>query len=98
MSPRPPADTSARPYEVAIVGNDAVLAALPARPLQLAHAILACGYDLVVPVSWGEEVVAEHALRAISARGGAPAVFCACPTLRARLLASGSELAPFLIS
>lgn len=98
MSPRPPADTSARPYEVAIVGNDAVLAALPARPMQLAHAILACGYDLVVPVSWGEEVVAEHALRTISARGGAPAVFCACPTLRARLLASGSELAPFLIS
>lgn len=98
MSPRPPADAPARPYEVAIVGNDAVLAALPARPLQLAHAILACGYDLVVPVSWGEEVVAEEALRTVSARGGAPAVFCACPTLRARLLASGSELAPFLLS
>lgn len=98
MSPRLSADMPARPYEVAIVGNDAILAALPARPMQLAHAILACGYDLVVPVSWGEEVVAEHALRAISARDGAPAIFCACPTLRARLLAAGSELAPFLLS
>ncbi len=98
MSSPPLADSLARPYEVAIVGNDAVLAALPAGPMQLAHAILACGYDLVVPVSWGEEVVAEYVLRALAARGGAPAIFCACPTLRARLLATGDELAPFLIS
>lgn len=98
MSPRPTVDTPPRPLEVAIVGNDAVLAALPARPMQLAHAVLACGYDLVVPVSWGEEVVAEHALRAISARGSAPAIFCACPSLRGRLLSAGNELAPYLIS
>jgi len=98
MSPRATVDTPPRPFEVAIVGNDAVLAALPARPMQLAHAILACGYDLVVPVSWGEEVLAEHTLRAIAARGSAPAIFCACPTLRARLLSAGNELAPYLIS
>ncbi|MCC6928258.1 MAG: hypothetical protein IT359_04610 [Gemmatimonadaceae bacterium] len=98
MSHRATVDTPPRPFEVAIVGNDAVLAALPARPIQLAHAILACGYDLVVPVSWGEEVLAEHTLRAIAARGSAPAIFCACPALRARLLAAGNELAPYLIS
>ncbi len=98
MSPRPTADSPTRPYEVAIVGNDAVLAALPARPMQLAHAILACGYDLVVPVSWGEEALAEHALRVIAARGSVPAIYCACPSLRARLLSAGSELAPYMIS
>lgn len=98
MSPRPPADSPERPYEVAIVGNDAVLAALPSRPMQLAHALLACGFDLVVPVSWGEELVAEYVLRAIAERGSAPAILCACPLLRERLLASGSELAPHLLS
>lgn len=98
MSPRLPADSPIRPVEVAIVGNDAVLAALPARPMQLAHAIHACGYDLVVPVSWGEEALAEHALRVIAARGSAPAIFCACPSLRSRLLSAGTELAPYLIS
>jgi len=42
-----------------------LLAALPGRPVQLAHAILAAGFDLVIPVSWGEEVLAEHALRVL---------------------------------
>jgi hypothetical protein len=97
MSPRPTADSPTRPRGRDL-GNDAVLAALPARPLQLAHAILACGYDLVVPVSWGEEALAEHALRVIAARGSVPAIYCACPSLRARLLSAGSELAPYMIS
>ena len=66
--------------------------------MQLAHAMLACGYDLVVPVSWGEELLAEHTLRTLDARGGAPVVHCACPTLRERLLAAGDELAPYLLT
>ena len=98
MSPRPPADSPERPYEVAIVGNDAVLAALPSRPMQLAHALLACGFDLVVPVSWGEELVAEYVVRTIADRGSAPAILCACPLLRARLLAAGGELAPHILA
>ncbi|MEO6444001.1 MAG: [Fe-Fe] hydrogenase large subunit C-terminal domain-containing protein [Gemmatimonadaceae bacterium] len=99
MSPRSsPVDTSQRPYEVAIVGNDMLLAARPARAMQLAHALLACGFDLVVPVSWGDEAIAEHVLRTVVARGTSPAIFCACPSVRARLLATGSELAPHLIS
>lgn len=60
--------------------------------------MLACGYDLVVPVSWGEELLAEHTLRTLDARGGAPVVHCACPTLRERLLAAGDELAPYLLT
>lgn len=98
MSSRPPADSPVRPFEVAIVGNDAVLASLPSRPMQLAHALLACGFDFVVPVSWGEELLAEQALRAVAARGAAPAIFCACPLQHARLLAAGSELVPYLIA
>ena len=98
MSPRPPVDTSRRPYEVAIVGNDTLLAAHPARPMQIAHALLACGFDLVVPVSWGDEALAEFILRVVAARGAAPAIICSCPAVRDRLLASGAELSPYLIS
>ena len=98
MSPRPSVDTSQRPYEVAIVGNDTLLAAHPARPMQIAHALLACGFDLVVPVSWGDEALAEFILRVVAARGAAPAIICSCPAVRDRLLASGAELSPYLIS
>ena len=98
MSPRLPVDTSQRPYEVAIVGNDTLLAARPARPMQVAHALLACGFDLVVPVSWGDEALAEHTLRVVAERGAAPAIICSCPAVRARLLAAGAELTPYLIS
>ncbi len=98
MSPRPPADSESRRLTVAIVGNDAVLTALPSRTMQLAHALHACGFDFVVPVSWGEELVAREVLRVMATRDASPAIFCACPLQRARLLASGSELAPFLVS
>jgi hypothetical protein len=105
MTASPPAsapkrlpDSGPRAHEIAVLGNDMVLAALPARPVQLAHAIRACGYDLVVPVSWGEELLAEHALRSLDALGEQPAVFCSCPRVRSRLLQVGPELAPRLVS
>jgi hypothetical protein len=98
MTARPTTDAPQRPHEVAIVGNDMLLAALPGRPVQLAHAVQACGFDLVVPVSWGEELLAEHALRQLEQRGAGPLVFCACPRVRARLTAAGSEIAHYLLS
>lgn len=98
MTARPSADQQHRPFEIAIVGNDLLLAALPGRPLQVAHAIHACGYDLVVPVSWGEELVATHALEALGEAGARTMVFCACPKVRSRLVASGTELLPHLIT
>ena len=97
MSASPPTDAPIRPYEIAIVGNDMLLAALPGRAVQLAHAIQACGYDLVVPVSWGEELLADHALRRLEQPGPAPRVFCACPRVRARLTAAGTEITPYLL-
>lgn len=98
MTANPTLSLRPRAHEIAIVGNDMLLAALPARPVQLAHAIMACGYDLVVPVSWGEELLAQKALDATDAGDGVARVFCACPRVRKRLLASGPELADHLLS
>ncbi|MGQ0765345.1 MAG: hypothetical protein ACT4OZ_06735 [Gemmatimonadota bacterium] len=93
-----PADPPPRAHEIAIVGNDMVLAALPARPVQLAHAVLACGFGLVVPVSWGEEIIAEATIRELGRTGGKSCVFCACPKVRSRLLQVGPDLAPRLFA
>lgn len=89
--------TPTGPLAVVVIGNDTLIEALPALPLQLAHACLAAGYDQVLPLSWGDELVAEAALRALQERPGEPAVLCACPLVRQRLLGAGSELTPMLI-
>ena len=83
---------------VAIVGNDVVLAATPATPVQLAHACLRRGFTVAVPASWGDELVAAEALRRLASRDRGPAVMCVCPYVRSRLLAPGPDLAPFLVS
>jgi hypothetical protein len=93
----PPGDRRPIPA-VAIVGNDTVLAAAPATPVQLAHACLRRGFAVAVPASWGDELVAAEAVRRLAARGKGPAVMCACPYVRAHLLAPGTDLAPFLVS
>ncbi|HEX6313569.1 MAG TPA: hypothetical protein VFZ73_01870 [Gemmatimonadaceae bacterium] len=70
----------ARPIYVAIIGSDTLLAARPADPLQLTRACLVAGFDLVVPVSWGEEVIAHDLAEQLS-RNASPesAVAAACP-------------------
>jgi len=101
MPPLPhqhPADKPSELLSIAIVGNDALIEALPARPIQFAHACRAAGFDLVLPESWGDELVADAALRTLEERNGDPAVFCACPLVRERLLAAGADLAPMLIT
>lgn len=92
-----PTDRRAVPT-VAIIGNDAVLAAAPATPVQLAHACLQCGFSVAVPASWGDELVAAEAVRRLATREKGPAVMCVCPYVRSRLLAPGPDLAPFLLS
>ena len=81
-----------------ILGNDAVLAARPATPVQLAHACLEAGFRAVIPASWGDELIAGATLDALSGRAVRPAIHCACPHVARRVLAVGSELAPHLIS
>jgi hypothetical protein len=56
------------------------------------------GFDLVIPLSWGDELVAEAALRALEARGPSPALLCSCPLVRQRLLQSGADLANVMVS
>jgi hypothetical protein len=83
---------------VAIIGNDAVLAAAPATPVQLAHACLQRGFTVAVPASWGDELVATESVRRLASRERGPAVMCVCPFVRSRLLTPGPDLAPFLVS
>lgn len=93
-----PDETTPAPLSVAILGTDAVLAAAPATPVQLAHACLAAGYGAVVPASWGDELVATECLRRVTARGPGPVVCAVCPHVTDRLLSSGGELAQFAMA
>jgi hypothetical protein len=82
---------------ILVLGSDAFLEALPATPIQLVGAALAIGFDIVVPASWGDELVAELALEELARRLGKPAIFCACQRVLQRLLAKGPELEPLLL-
>jgi hypothetical protein len=87
-----------RPSSIVVLGADAVLAALPATPVQLAHACRALGYDHAFPVSWGDEVVAGACLERLRSFGDGPAILCSCPLVAERLTRSGDELAPFMMN
>lgn len=86
-----------RPSSVVVLGADVVLAALPATPVQLAHACRALGYDAVFPASWGDEVVAGACLERLHEFGDAPVILCSCPLVSERLTRSGEELEPFMM-
>ena len=83
---------------IVVLGADTVLAALPATPVQLAHACRALGYDMAFPASWGDEIVASACLEQLAAFGSRPAILCACPHVTQRLTRSGTELAPYMIT
>ena len=87
-----------RSSSVVVLGADAVLAALPATPVQLAHACRALGYDVAFPASWGDEVVAGTCLERLHEFGDGPAILCSCPLVVERLTRSGEELAPFMMN
>ncbi len=90
--------SEARPSSVVVLGADMVLAALPATPVQLAHACRALGYDVAFPASWGDEVVASACLDRLHEFGSGPAILCSCPLVTERLTKSGDELAPFMMN
>jgi hypothetical protein len=98
MSPPPPPEVRAVLPDVAIVGTDAVLAAAPATAVQIAHACLARGFEVAIPGSWGDELVAAETVRRLAKRERGPAVACSCPFVRARLQTGGADLGPFLLS
>ena len=87
------------PPAVVILGADAFLAAQPASPVQLANACLAAGYSAAVPASWGDELIAEAALKRIAARGEEALILCSCPRVAERMRRMGSlrpNLLPFV--
>ena len=86
------------PYSIAILGNDAFLAATPALPVQLMHAALAAGFDAVVPVSLGDELVAGETLRLAQLRGRRPVVQCACPFSLSQLCKREANLADVTVA
>lgn len=94
----PLGDSRTTTPSIAVLGTDAVIAALPATPVQLAHACLLAGYDHVVPASWGDELLAAECLRELETRGPVPAIQCSCPRVAARLLRLGADLSPLIIS
>ena len=98
VAPESAHSPTSRVPSIAIVGTDALLAALPATPVQLAHACMLAGYHSVVPASWGDELIAAATLRALDGVRPLPAIQCTCPFVAHRLLASGADLQPFLIS
>jgi len=74
-----------------------LLAALPATPVQLAHACYRIGFEIVVPASWGDELVAHAVLEDLPQRGREPVIQCTCPLVTERLLANGQHLASAMV-
>lgn len=85
------------PANVIVLGTDTMLAALPASSVQVVHACRAAGYDVAIPASWGDELVADACLRELAGRGGTPAIQCSCPCVARRLTAGHGELERFLV-
>src|SRR4029079_3066038 len=83
---------------VASFGNDAVLDAPHATPVQIAHACLRRGFTVAVPASWGEELIASEVVSRLASSERGTARICVGPFVRSRLLAPGPDLAPFLVS
>ncbi|MEP7065028.1 MAG: hypothetical protein ABI889_03240 [Gemmatimonadota bacterium] len=81
-----------------ILGADAVLAALPASPVQLAHACLALGFQLAAPATWGDELIAESCLEQLEAYEHPTAVMCSCPMVTERLTRASTTLEPFMLT
>lgn len=82
----------ARPIYVAILGTDALLAARPVDPVQVARACQASGFDFVAPVSWGEELIASYlADRLTSGNANSPVIAAICPLAREQLVATPVE-------
>ncbi len=84
---------TASPISIAILGNDALIAAAPALPVQLMHAALAVGFDAVVPVSLGDELAAGETLRLAQLHGRRPLVQCCCPFALSQLCKRDAGLA-----
>ena len=92
-----PKQTVPQSVPVVILGTDAVLAALPATAVQLAHACIEAGFVNVIPASWGDELIAAATLRRLPEFGDGPVIHCSCPIVAHRLLSVSGDLRPVLL-
>src|ERR1043165_4535674 len=83
---------------IVVLGTDALLAASPATPVQLAHACLRAGYANVVPASWGDELLAAAVLRRLPQFANGPVIQCSCPFVAHRLLSASGDLRAAMIA
>ena len=77
-------DEPVMPMKVVILGTDSLLAAHPVDWVQLTHACRKAGFDFLVPVSWGEELIAAHVGRRM-ADSATTSVMSSCPLVVDRL-------------
>ncbi|MEO8879184.1 MAG: hypothetical protein ABI446_02190 [Gemmatimonadaceae bacterium] len=75
-----------------------MLAALPASPVQLAHACQALGFHLAAPATWGDELIAESCLDELAGYEHPSAVMCSCPLVTERLTRASTTLEPFMLT
>jgi len=94
----PTQQTSPQTVPIVVLGADALLAAAPATPVQLAHACLRAGFANVVPASWGDEILAAAVLRRLPGFGDGPVIQCSCPIVAHRLLTVGGDLRPVMLA
>ena len=80
-----------------ILGADAVLAAKPATPVQLAHACLAAGFRAAIPATWGDELIAARVLDKLRDTQG-PWVQCCCPMVAQRLASHAEPITGMLLT
>ena len=90
--------TTSQTVPIVIIGTDALLAALPATPVQLAHACLRAGFASALPASWGDEIIAAAVLRRLPQHGNHPLIQCSCPIVAHRLMTVGGDLRANLLS
>lgn len=83
----------ARPIYVAVLGTDALLAARPVDPVQLTRACQSAGFDFVVPVSWGEEVIATSVGDRLALGHPSTVVMSTCPLVDRQLADTPMEAA-----
>lgn len=83
---------AARASQAAVIlGNDTIVAARPFSPFQLANACRAAGFDMVVPPSWGDELIATEYLERLAVCRDAVAIACNCERVRRLLPAIASH-------
>jgi hypothetical protein len=96
-APTPIQQTAPQTVPIVVLGTDALLAASPATPVQLAHACLRAGFANVVPASWGDEILAAAVLRRLPNFGSGPVIQCSCPIVAHRLLTVSGDLRPVML-